>query len=62
MKAGENLAYGFKSPEAFMGAWMKSNSHKTNILNPDYAYVGIGYFENYKGQVYLSQLFYTPMP
>lgn len=61
-RAGENLANGFKTPEAVMKAWMNSPSHRANILNPDYASIGIGYFKDAKGKIYLSQLFYTPMP
>lgn len=61
-KAGENLANGFKTPEAVMKAWMNSASHKANILNPDFVNIGIGHHKDAKGKVHLSQLFYTAMP
>ena len=31
--AGENIAWGQKSPEAVMQAWMNSEGHRANILN-----------------------------
>ncbi|NLL38046.1 MAG: hypothetical protein GX254_00460 [Clostridiales bacterium] len=58
--AGENLAYGFKTPEAMIEAWMNSESHRANILDPDFTYIGIGYYVNENGRGYYSQLFYTP--
>jgi uncharacterized protein YkwD len=58
--AGENLAYGFKTPEAVVAAWMKSEGHRRNIMDPDFTYIGIGYYVNENGRVYCSQLFYTP--
>lgn len=58
--AGENLAYGFKTPEAVVTAWMNSEGHRKNILNATFQYIGIGYFENENGRIYTSQLFYTP--
>lgn len=59
--AGENLAYGFKTPEALVKAWMDSKSHRANILNPIFTYLGIGYYKNENGRIYASQLFYTPI-
>lgn len=58
--AGENLAYGFSTPEAVVTAWMNSPSHRQNILDPDFMYIGIGYYFNDTGTLYVSQLFYTP--
>ncbi len=39
---GENLAYGFNSEEALLDAWMKSDSHKDNILYRQYEDTGVG--------------------
>lgn len=58
--AGENLAYGYKTAEEFVDAWMNSESHRSNILDPDFQYTGIGYFVSDSGKIYCSQLFYTP--
>ncbi len=58
--AGENLAYGFKTPEKLVAAWMNSEGHRRNILDSDFKYVGVGYFLKDKGTLYCSTLFYTP--
>jgi uncharacterized protein YkwD len=42
-EAGENLANGFDNPTEMVTAWMKSPSHKENILNKDVDETGIGY-------------------
>ena len=42
---GENIAYGrnmFKTPEEVFQAWMDSESHRDNILHPDFECVGFG--------------------
>jgi len=58
--AGENLSLGYTTPEAVVKAWMDSPSHKKNILDPDFKYIGIGFYVNNSGTIYCSQLFYTP--
>lgn len=54
--AGENIAYGQKTPEAVMKAWMNSEGHKNNILSetPNYLGVGVTYNNN---RFYWVQLF-----
>lgn len=42
---GENIAYGrnmFETPEEVFEAWMNSDSHRENILHPDFECVGFG--------------------
>lgn len=39
--AGENLAINFKSAEEEHEAWMESETHKKNILNPKYQEIGV---------------------
>jgi uncharacterized protein YkwD len=58
--AGENLAYGYKTPKAAVSAWMKSEGHRKNILDTDFEYAGIGYYLSDKGTIYCASLFYTP--
>lgn len=43
---GENVASGFSTPADVMAAWMNSQSHKDNILNPNFTQIGIGYMYN----------------
>jgi uncharacterized protein YkwD len=40
--AGENIATGFSTPAAVVGAWMASTGHCQNILSPSFADVGTG--------------------
>lgn len=58
--AGENLAYGFKTPEALVTAWMNSEGHRKNVLDADFAYIGAGYYLSEKKTLYCTTLFYTP--
>lgn len=39
--AGENLAMNYADPESQQQAWMKSESHRKNILNPNYQEIGV---------------------
>ncbi|MBQ9521994.1 MAG: serine protease [Oscillospiraceae bacterium] len=41
--AGENIAYGYSTPEAVVTAWMNSDGHRANILNSSYTRLGVGY-------------------
>ena len=44
--AGENIAYGQRTPQAVVTAWMNSSGHRANILNPSYTRIGVGYVAN----------------
>lgn len=57
MGSGENIAWGQKSPEDVMKAWMNSEGHRANILNPQFTKIGVGYYQNSKGTNYWTQLF-----
>lgn len=57
--AGENLAYGFTTPERVVTAWMNSPTHKANIVDPDFKYIGIGSYDN-DGKVYWAIELYQP--
>jgi uncharacterized protein YkwD len=39
---GENVAYGYSTPESVMAGWMGSPGHKRNILNCAFKEIGIG--------------------
>ena len=39
---GENIATGFQTPRQAVSAWMASQGHCENILDPVYTYVGTG--------------------
>ncbi|OAH14992.1 cysteine-rich secretory protein family protein [Streptomyces jeddahensis] len=39
---GENVAYGYSTPEQVMAGWMASPGHKANILNCSFKEIGVG--------------------
>ncbi|MBE6910448.1 MAG: sporulation protein [Ruminococcaceae bacterium] len=41
--AGENIAMGYRTPEAVVAAWMNSPGHRANILNASYTTIGVGF-------------------
>ena len=44
--AGENIAYGQRTPQAVVNGWMNSSGHRANILNASYTQIGVGYVVN----------------
>lgn len=54
--AGENIAYGQKTPAAVMNAWMNSSGHRANILSKSFDHIGIGVVYR-NGTYYWSQMF-----
>lgn len=44
--AGENLGGHIKTPKRVVAAWMKSEGHRKNIMNPKFNYIGVGYVSN----------------
>ena len=55
--AGENIAKGQKTPKAVVDAWMNSQGHRANILNPNFTHIGVGYVKdgNYWTQMFISK-------
>lgn len=56
-RSGENIAWGQRTPEAVVNAWMNSDGHRANILNPNFGRIGVGYLTNASGTPYWVQLF-----
>ncbi len=54
--AGENIAYGQKTPQEVVKAWMNSSGHRANIMSPKFGKIGIGVYQK-NGVIYWSQLF-----
>ena len=52
---GENIAYGYATPEAVVDGWMHSEGHRANILG-DFDYIGVGVTEQ-NGTLYWAQVF-----
>ena len=55
--AGENIAWGQKTPEEVVNAWMNSSGHRANIMNANYTRIGVGHLQNSAGTSYWVQLF-----
>lgn len=55
--AGENIAYGQKTPEEVVKGWMNSPGHRANIMNEKFTKIGVGHYQNSKGINYWAQLF-----
>lgn len=56
MAAGENIAYGQKTPAQVVDGWMNSEGHRANILSSKFGKIGIGCYYN-NGTYYWTQLF-----
>ncbi|MCX7883643.1 MAG: SafA/ExsA family spore coat assembly protein [Caloramator sp.] len=58
--AGENIAYGQRTPSEVMNAWMNSSGHRANILSPSYTQIGVGLAKDANGVCYWTQMFIKP--
>lgn len=54
---GENIAAGQRTPEEVVAAWMSSEGHRENILNPNFKKVGVGYYKGGGYGHYWVQIF-----
>lgn len=54
--AGENIAMGYKTPQAVVNGWMNSSGHRANILGASYTQIGVGYVAqgNYWTQMFIG--------
>ena len=54
---GENLAFGYDSAEEAVEAWMKSPSHKANILDAEFTMAAISVYKTKDGVYYWANEF-----
>jgi uncharacterized protein YkwD len=54
---GENIAWGWRTPQDVMNAWMNSAPHKANILNCSAKAIGVGVARKADGTPYWTQEF-----
>lgn len=52
---GENIAWGYNSPEAVVDGWMTSPGHKANILGNNFSYMGLVYKDSYWVQIFAGK-------
>lgn len=55
--AGENIAYGQRTPAEVMKDWMNSPGHRSNIMSGAYTEIGVGLAKNKNGVCYWTQMF-----
>ncbi len=55
--AGENIAYGQKTPAEVVNAWMNSEGHRANIMNSSFTTIGVGCYKS--GNTYYWSQFFT---
>ncbi|QSB17428.1 CAP domain-containing protein [Natronosporangium hydrolyticum] len=55
--AGENIAYGYRSPADVMDGWMNSDGHRRNLLNCAHQTIGVGLAFDGNGRPYWTQVF-----
>lgn len=58
--AGENIAYGQRTAQEVMTAWMNSSGHRANILSSVYTHIGVGVAKASNGTLYWTQEFTKP--
>ena len=56
-RAGENIAMGQQTAQRVINAWLKSQGHRENILDPVYNTIGVGHAKDNLGSSYWTQLF-----
>ncbi len=59
--AGENIAYGQRTPAEVMRDWMNSPGHRNNIMSRSFTEIGVGLAKNKNGVCYWTQQFMKPM-
>ncbi|MDF3003628.1 MAG: hypothetical protein K0S22_100 [Oscillospiraceae bacterium] len=54
--AGENIAMGYRTPQAVVTGWMNSPGHRANILKSSFTQIGVGYVAsgNYWTQMFIG--------
>lgn len=58
---GENIAYGYGTPERVVNAWMNSQGHRAAMLSPTATHIGVGFYKAANGRYYWVQDFsYAP--
>ena len=57
LNAGENIAYGQKTPAEVVKAWMNSPGHRANIMNANFTTIGVGCYKS--GNTYYWSQFFT---
>ena len=58
--AAENIAYGQRTAQEVVNAWVGSAGHRANILSRSYTHTGVGVAKKSNGTLYWTQMFMKP--
>jgi uncharacterized protein YkwD len=58
--AAENVAKNYGTGASAVGAWMRSHSHRVNILDSAFTHIGAGFAVDDQGNRYYAQVFGRP--
>ena len=58
---GENIAWGYRTPQEVLESWMNSPGHRANILSPNFTDLGVG-IAVINCKTYMTQDFGTQRP
>lgn len=53
--AGENIARGQRTAQDVVDAWLNSEGHRRNILSNSFTHIGVGFYNNYWTQLFISK-------
>ncbi|EMR07923.1 Parasporal protein [Bhargavaea cecembensis DSE10] len=56
-RIGENIAWNQQSAREVVTAWMNSEGHRANILDPRFTHIGAGFAKNAEGELYWTHHF-----
>lgn len=56
---GENIAMGQRSPAEVVAGWLDSDGHCSNIMNPMFTQIGVGYYAGAGGSFWQQSLLWT---
>jgi uncharacterized protein YkwD len=45
---GENIAAGYRTPQAVVQGWMQSTGHCQNVMNGTFTQLGVGFYDDYR--------------
>lgn len=56
---GENIAFGFPTPESVVAGWRTSDSHCANLMRPHYTQMGVGFVVGDPAKYHWTQVLAT---
>lgn len=54
--AGENVAFGYRTPQSVVVGWMNSPGHQRNMLNPSFTRIGVAVVRSADGTPYWTMV------